>query len=216
MIWFLIIFLLAFWDLSWFLRYIFIVKFSHIYRKTKNITDRTQLYGETTKFHISYKETSNRFFKYFLGICTISDVNISAHQITSRYLRELDFAKFYHYKLTDIFGRITEIKKHGGQAFQGASLILHHQNIKLFHIYKIESKIEWWDENSIYLEQKFLNFDDNLCLTVLSKQRITGVNVVNLMREFEGGDKQPKQPEKLILWIKSMELSSQKLRKVFD
>jgi Thioesterase-like superfamily len=150
----------------------------------------------------------------FSGFCTTHDVNIAGRQTNARYLRELDFAKFFHYNLTGLYDLIADIKVQGGNAFQGASLIVHHKNIKIFKSYKIETKIVWWDENAIYLQQKFVTFDKKFSyLTVLSKQRITKVNVLNLMNEFKTGEKRPQQPEELQTWLKAMELSSQKLRK---
>lgn len=134
--------------------------------------------------------------------------------LSSRYLRELDFAKFYHYSLIGIYDQIVEVKQKGGSAFQNASFILYHQNLSIFKVYKIETKIVWWDENSIYLEQKFLTLEGKVCLTVLSKQRFTKVNVVNLIKKFESGEIPPNKPKELDNWIKTMEISSKKLRKL--
>lgn len=33
------------------------------------------------------------------------------------------------------------------------------------------------------------------------------------MKEFEGGDKRPEQPEELKIWLNAIEVSSKKLRK---
>lgn len=71
----------------------------------------------------------------------------------------------------------------------------------------------WWDEKAIYIEQKFVTFDGFVRAAALSKQCLTNVNVVELMKEFEGGDKIPAQPLELKQWLESLETSSQKLRK---
>lgn len=140
-------------------------------------------------------------------------MNVKNCHLNSRYSRELDFAKFYHYGLTGIHDKITEIKKQGGSAFQSASLILYHQPIKLFKPYKIVTRIIWWDSTAIYLQQKFVSFDGIVHVVVLSKQRITKVNVVNLMQELKGGVERLEEPEELRSWVEAMKLSSEKLRK---
>lgn len=135
-------------------------------------------------------------------------------QTNAIFLRELDFAKFFHYSLTGIHDRINEIKKQGGSAFQGASWILPHCELRAFTLYKVETQIIWWDENAIYLQQKFSNFHATDYLTVISKQQITKVNVVNFIRQLNGGDNRPHMPKELGFWINSMKVSSKKLRKI--
>lgn len=126
----------------------------------------------------------------------------------ARYLRELDFARFHYYALTGIYA---EIRKHGGGAVQGASNIRYRRTIPIFNSYKIETELVWWDEKAIYIEQKFVTFDGFVRAIAISKQCITKVNVMDLMKKFEA--KRPEQPEELRIWLEANELSSQKLRK---
>jgi hypothetical protein len=67
-----------------------------------------------------------------------------------------------------------------------------------------------WDAKSIYLEQQFVTLSDNFVRAVaLSKQNIVGVDVEQLMREYP----RPEQTQDLKLWLDSIEVSSQRLRK---
>jgi acyl-CoA thioesterase FadM len=145
----------------------------------------------------------------FSGICTTQDVDIFIrHMNNARYLRELDFARFHYYGLTGIYAKI---KKHGGGAVQGASSVRYRRTIPIFNFYKIETELVWWDEKAIYIEQRFVTFDGFVRAVAMSKQCITKVNVMDLMKEFDA--KRPEQPEELKIWLEAIEASSKKLRK---
>lgn len=146
---------------------------------------------------------------HFLGLCTTQDVDIFIrHMNNARYLRELDFARFHYYGLTGIY---ENIKKKGGGAVQGATTVRYRRTIPIFNMYKIETELIWWDDKAIYLEQKFVTFDGFVRAVAISKQCITKVDVMELMKEFT--DKRPDQPEELKMWLEAIEVSSKKLRK---
>lgn len=148
---------------------------------------------------------------FLLGLCTTQDVDIFIrHMNNARYLRELDFARFHYYGLTGIYAAV---KKHGGGAVQGASSVRYRRTIPIFNPYKITTELVWWDDKAIYIEQKFITFDGFVRAVALSKQCITNCNVIDLMKEFDGGDKRPEQPAELKTWLEALEISSQKLRK---
>lgn len=73
----------------------------------------------------------------------------------------------------------------------------------------------WWDEKAIYLEQKFVTTSDNFVRAIAtSKQCITNVNVLEMMKKFpECAKERPAAPEELEIWLNAIEVSSQKLRK---
>lgn len=128
----------------------------------------------------------------------------------ARYLRELDFARFHFYALTRLY---EEIAKKGGGAVQGASSVRYRRTIPIFSQYRIETKLVWWDDKNIYLEQQFITTSDNFVRAIaMSKQCITKVNVIDVLKKFSGGEKQPELSEELKLWLDSIESSSKKLR----
>lgn len=72
----------------------------------------------------------------------------------------------------------------------------------------------WWDEKAIYLEQKFITLSDNFVRAIaISKQSITGANVLEVMKKFPGTETIPEKSEELKLWLQHIEVSSQNLRK---
>lgn len=117
----------------------------------------------------------------------------------ARYLRELDFARFHFYGLTGLY---ESVRQHKGGAVQGASSVRYRKTIPIFSPYKIETKLIWWDEKAIYIEQKFITLSDGFVRAIaLSKQCITNCNVVDLLKSFPGGEKIPTAPEELQLWL---------------
>lgn len=196
--------LYAVWDLNYFIRCVFTLGYAHFFQKKQKITEKSTIYGENV---------CKNFIRslMFLGLCTTQDVDIFIrHMNNARYLRELDFARFHYYGLTGIYAAI---KKHGGGAVQGASSVRYRRTIPIFNAYKITTELVWWDDKAIYLEQKFMTFDGFVRAVAMSKQCITKVNVLDLMKELDGGEKRPEQPEELKMWLEAIETSSKKLRK---
>lgn len=203
--------LYALWDVNYFLRCIATFGYSMIFEKKAKIMDKTCIYG----------------------LCTSNDVDIFIrHMNNARYLRELDFARFHYYGRTGLYA---EVKKSGGGAVQGASSIRYRRTIPIFTPYKIVTKVSglfplavdnnytnpdpifqliWWDDKAIYIEQQFISLGDNFCRAIaMSKQCLTKVNVMDLMGKFTGGETRPECPKELKLWLDSIEVCSDKLRK---
>lgn len=182
--------LYAIWDVNYFIRVVFTVGLARIFGRRRRITDCTSIWS----------------------VCTTQDVDIFLrHMNNARYVRELDFARFHYYAVTGLY---EEVRRQRGGAVQGASSVRYRRTIPIFSAYRIETQLVWWDEKAIYLEQRFVTSGDNFVRAVaLSKQCITNVDVVELMKRFPEGKERPEQPEELRVWLEAIEISSQKLRK---
>ncbi|XP_057657295.1 protein THEM6-like [Diorhabda carinulata] len=179
-------------DVNYFLRILFTLGWSALFEKRKKLSDGTQIYG----------------------ICTSQDMDIFfKHMNNARYVRELDFARFHFYYIT---GMYAEIKKNKGHALQTASNIRYRRTIPWFNTYKVTTKIVYWDEKTMYIEQQFVTLHDGFIrAVVLSKQTTIGLNVPEMMAKLTGCDVsyRPQMPEELQDWLSSMEKSSNRLRK---
>ncbi|XP_011187879.1 protein THEM6 [Zeugodacus cucurbitae] len=186
----LLLILYIIWDVNYFIRCIFTVLAGRLFQSKRKVTDTTTIYG----------------------LCTSQDVDIFIrHMNNARYLRELDFARFHFYALTGLYEQVRARK---GGAVQGASSVRYRRTIPIFHPYKIQTKLIWWDEKAIYLEQSFVTLSDGFVRAVaLSKQCITNCDVTAIMKTFPEAATRPEMPTELKLWLDSIELSSQKLRK---
>lgn len=182
--------LYAIWDVNYFIRVVFTVVLARLFGRRRRLTDTTSIWA----------------------LCTTQDVDIFLrHMNNARYVRELDFARFHYYAVTGLYEAVR--RKRGG-AVQGASSVRYRRTIPIFSAYRIETRLLWWDEKAIYLEQKFVTTADNFVRAVAtSKQCITNVNVVELMKTFPEGEVRPEAPEELRVWLEAIEISSQKLRK---
>ncbi|XP_031632969.1 protein THEM6-like [Contarinia nasturtii] len=185
----LLLILYIIWDVNYFIRCVFTVAMGRLFQSKRKITETTTIYG----------------------LCTTQDVDIFIrHMNNARYVRELDFARFHFYGLTGLY---EGVRKNKGGAVQGASSVRYRKTIPIFSPYKVETKLIWWDEKAIYLEQKFITFDGFVRAIAMSKQCITNCNVVELLKGFQGGEKIPDPPQELQLWLNAIEVSSEKLRK---
>lgn len=127
----------------------------------------------------------------------------------ARFIRELDFATFHYYLLTGVYDKI---RCHGGSAFKSASKIRYRKLIPIFTRFRVETELIWWDDDAIYFQQKFITSDEFVRSVSMSKTRVVGVNVVDLMKEFEGGEKKPELLKELKLWLEADEVSKESLR----
>lgn len=85
---------------------------------------------------------------------------------------------------------------------------------QFWYVMSLVLQLIWWDEKAIYLEQQFITTSDNFVRAVAtSKQCITNVNVLDLMKNFPECAQRPAAPEELRVWLEAIEISSQKLRK---
>ncbi|XP_069697361.1 protein THEM6 [Periplaneta americana] len=183
--------LYALFDVNYFIRIIFTIGFGRLFQKKVRVLDGSTIYG----------------------FCTTQDVDIFLrHMNNARYIRELDFARFHFYDRTNLYREVTKMK---GNALQGASYIRYRRTIPIFTAYKVHTKLVYWDEKSIYLEQRFVTLRDGFIRAViLSKQNIVGVDVNDLMVKLIGKDvEKPALPEELDHWLRSIEVSSAKLKK---
>ncbi|XP_014475683.1 PREDICTED: protein THEM6 [Dinoponera quadriceps] len=179
-------------DVNYFLRVILTILWGRLFEKKKKLFETTTIYG----------------------ICFTQDVDlILKHMNNARYLRELDFARFYFYDRTEIYGTIV---KRGGSAVQGASSIRYRRAIPIFTLYKVTTKLIYWEDKHFYIEQQFITLTDNFIrAVVLSRQTTTGlkVPVQDIIAELEPEIRQPEPTKELQLWLDSMEESSQSLKK---
>lgn len=189
----LLLLLFMFFDVNYFLRIIFTIGSGRIFSKK-----RKSLFETTTTY----------------GLCTTQDIDlVLKHMNNARYLRELDFARFYYWDSTGLHAAIS---KRGGGAVQGASMTRYRRALPIFTLFKVTTKLIYWDDRNLYLEHQFISITDGFVRAVgLSKQTTFGLKVPlnDIVKELEPSAEQPETTKELQLWMSSMEESSQKLKK---
>ncbi|XP_039749063.1 protein THEM6-like [Pararge aegeria] len=181
--------LYIFWDVNYFLRVAFTVAIGRLFQKKSGLKDATTIYG----------------------FCTTQDVDIFLkHMNNARYVRELDFARFHFYDRTGIYANIKAVD---GHVLQGASSIRYRRTIPIFTAYKVETKLVYWDDKSLFIEQKFVTFDGFVRAIILSRQNLINVDAATLLKNIPGAEVKPECPEEIKHWLEAIEISSARLRK---
>ncbi|KAJ8732004.1 hypothetical protein PYW08_014734 [Mythimna loreyi] len=149
------------------------------------------------------------------GICTFQDCDISFRHIRiARLLRDLDFARYHFYERTGIYRRSGEL---GIKSLQGCTLTVTDDPVPLFGLYKINTKLVYWDDRSLFLEHEVITLRDGKIRSVLlSRQHAIGRNgdsTEALLSGLPGSQAHPACPEYIEHWLRSMEISSSKLKK---
>ncbi|XP_001354842.2 protein THEM6 [Drosophila pseudoobscura] len=117
------------------------------------------------------------------GLCLTNDVDtLLYHMNNARYFRELDFARVDFYERSSLYRTITAM---GGSVFQGAATIRYRRFIRPFHRFKIVSRIVYWDDQSLFMEHRFLRPSDKFvhCIAIC-RQRVIDVSMDAVMAEL--------------------------------
>jgi acyl-CoA thioesterase FadM len=117
----------------------------------------------------------------------------------ARFLRELDFA------IADLFARtsLTDIvATKGGKVLKKDQSIRYRRFIPLFRCFDIETKVVCWNEESIFMEHKFLDIDSKFVYAVaMSWCRVENCSLELIMEEWWSKCRQeftkPDVPEKV-------------------
>ncbi|XP_066599750.1 protein THEM6-like [Prorops nasuta] len=192
-------------EVHYFLRMFITVFFARFCKKKVHILDETSVYG----------------------ICTTTDVDtLLYHMNNARYLRELDFARADFYERTNLY---REICSQGTGVVQGAATIRYRRFLKPLSIYKITSKIIYWDDKSVFMEHRFITPSDGFVRAIaICRQRLLNCSAETVMGTLLDRDiKQnsirepgvvqvshvrPQMPAEVAKWLESNEISSVNLR----
>jgi acyl-CoA thioesterase FadM len=89
--------------------------------------------------------------------CTLADLDWMLHMNNGRYLRHCDIARTTFYTSNCMW---QAAKSFGTVIVVASSTIRYRRSINAFQAYSITTKLVWWDEKNLYIEQNFLNPKD--------------------------------------------------------
>ncbi|XP_058461249.1 protein THEM6 [Malaya genurostris] len=114
------------------------------------------------------------------GLCLTNDIDtLLYHMNNARYLREVDFARVDFYERTRLY---RTIRSKGGSVVQGATTIRYRRFIRPFSRFSIRSRIVYWDEQSIFMEHRFIGASDGFIHCVaLCRQRVLQCSAEEVM-----------------------------------
>ncbi|XP_062549391.1 protein THEM6 [Armigeres subalbatus] len=114
------------------------------------------------------------------GLCLTNDIDtLLYHMNNARYLREVDFARVDFYERTLLY---RTIRSKGGSVVQGATTIRYRRFIRPFTRFRISSRIVYWDNQSIFMEHRFIGLGDGFihCIA-LCRQRVIECSAEDVM-----------------------------------
>uniref|UniRef100_T1JL52 Protein THEM6 n=1 Tax=Strigamia maritima TaxID=126957 RepID=T1JL52_STRMM len=168
--------------------------------------------------YLRFMRTRLPFFDTFTtyDICTTNDLDFLLHMNNSRYLRALDFNRIWFWvtsgKLCNSI--IYEARQFKGSIVLSASTIRYRKPITFLQPYKIDLKVLYWDDRSMYAEQSFTTLHDGFVRAIaLTKQTSVGPSMSELVERVLGESvTSPLPTAELVKWMETNELSSKKLR----
>lgn len=99
-----------------------------------------------------------------------NDLDLNMHMNNGRYLTIMDLGRLH---LTFVNGLLGACLKRGWLPVLGSAKIHYLKPLNVFQKFKLESKVIYWDEKWIYMEQNFFKADV-LCATALLKALFVG------------------------------------------
>jgi len=184
---FFLLLIIAFFDLYWFLRLV-------CARIQAHILPSLNLKQESVTYNL----------------CWTTDIDFFAHMNNGKYFREMDFGRFDFYFRTGCSAYIEE--RQGMNVVQHGASIRYRRSINLFVPFKLVTRLVFWDEKSLYFEQKFVSLHDGFIRAIaLCKNTVVGGSVKDMMACL-GQHTPPACPEEVVLWLRSQEVSSTRLR----
>eukprot|EP00092_Neocalanus_flemingeri_P020594 GFUD01022313.1.p1 GENE.GFUD01022313.1~~GFUD01022313.1.p1 ORF type:complete len:268 (-),score=58.35 GFUD01022313.1:455-1174(-) len=147
------------------------------------------------------------------NLCWTTDIDYFAHMNNGKYFREMDFGRFDYYFRTGLSAYI-ESRPNDMEMYvvQHAASIRYRRSINLLVPFKLVTRLVFWDERSLYFEQKFVSLHDGFIRAIaLCKNTVVGGSVKDMMSSF-GLTIPPPCPEEVVLWLRSQEVSSNRLK----
>ena len=180
----------TFFDVGWFARL--------VYTKLTSVLGR--------KIDLKKGETG-----VIKSICWTSDVDYFFHMNNAKYLRELDFARFDFYfrtGLADFFESAPRIN-----VVQHAAAIRYRRSIDFLSRFEVVTKLVYFDERSLYFEQRFVTTRDGFirAVALCKNTAVEQCNLIHMMKDRFGLD-QPVCPEEVGKFIETNEKSSLALK----
>ena len=185
---FYLLLLIAFFDVYWILR----LAFTKVIQPLMSEVDLSQ-------------GVSNLY-----SLCWTTDIDYFGHMNNGKYFKEMDFGRFDFYFRSGLTEYIQQ--RPSWYVVQHAASIKYRRSINFLVPFKLVTRLRYWDDRSLYFEQKFVSLHDGFVRAVATcKNTVVGGSVIEMMRAL--GQKHPPEcPEDIKLWLQSQELMSEAFR----
>lgn len=141
-----------------------------------------------------------------LGWVLPSDLDLQLHMNNSKYLREMDFGRIYHFLSTNFY---TCLVAFGGNLVVGATTIRYRRSLQLWQRFYLRTRILCWENNAMYVEQRFVCGKEGfVCAIALLKMSTKGVTVEKVLERLcVGSTQSPPFPPEVESWAETINRS---------
>ena len=150
------------------------------------------------------------------SLCTTTDLDFMLHMSNAKYLREFDFGRFDFWIRSRLPYSLSPTAEN--YAVQHACTVRYRKSVSLLMPYVVRTRLVWWDERSLYFEQRLQTLHDGFTRAVgLCKSTIVNADVEEIVKRLFADARvaycKPKLRQDLSNWLKFNELNSEFLRK---
>lgn len=129
------------------------------------------------------------------SICAPTDIDLNLHMNNARYVREMDFGRWGFYCRAGLYS-YQLWKRHRIHVLQTSAMFRFRKEVNFLMLFRIETRLVYWDDTDVYFEQKLITLHDNRARCVsFSQQRVLGeLTARQLVSTGFGHDTAPPAP----------------------
>lgn len=195
-----LLFLFAFVDLWYFLRFLVClapIRMRQILSKSKS---RTQL----TREELLEPTTVE-------GVVLPSDLDCQFHMNNSKYLREMDFGRFFHFVHTHLYSSVVAV---GGNVVVGATMIRYRRSLQLWKRFSLKTRVVCWESDALYVEQRFVDRDGFVCAVAFLRMATKGATMDKVLERLcVDRPHSPPFPPEVESWAEAIVRSKENMKK---
>ena len=145
------------------------------------------------------------------GIVLPFDLDLHLHMNNSKYLREMDFGRILHYVQTKFYHNTRAV---GGNLVVSAATIRYRRSLQLWQCFSLQTQILCWKDDSIYMEQRFVDRSGFVCAVALLQMCVRGATLENILEKLcTTVPQSPPFPPEVQSWEETISKSKEKMRK---
>ena len=192
------LFLFAFVDLWYFLRLLVCLapgRIRQVFSKSRKQLTRDEL----------LKSTSVE------GVVLPSDLDCQFHMNNSKYLREMDFGRIFHYLHTNMYSCVVAV---GGNVVVGATMIRYRRSLQLWQRFSLKTRFVCWESGALYVEQRFVDRQGFVCAVALLRMAIKGASMEKVLEKLcMDRPQSPPFPPEVESWAEAIVRSKENMKK---
>lgn len=145
------------------------------------------------------------------GVVLPSDIDCQFHMNNSKYLREMDFGRMFHFLHTSLYRGVVAV---GGDVVVGATMIRYRRSLQLWQRFSLKTRVVCWESDALYVEQRFVGRDGFVCAVALLRMSVKGATLDRVLEKLcVGSPHSPPFPPEVESWAEAIVRSKENMKK---